>query len=115
MIYRENDVFKLLPKKVTYTQNGESQTNFTHDTPTWEAYEELGHISDLVSEEAIYTPEQLERLEEVKELPEEELSVIEDYVLNGVVLSGSRLFDKKRMGALENAQLELADMLLGGL
>lgn len=116
MIYREEDEFKLMPYKVTFLQNGEEQFNFTVDKTTWIGYEKLGHITDVSFEEVEYSPEQLARLEEVKNFPESEAHYIEDYVINGNIPESSQLFTKKRLEALEKAQLELLKMtLLGGI
>lgn len=114
MIYRKEDEFKLMPYKVTFVQNGEEQTNHTVEKTTWLGYEELGHISNVSFEVVQYTPEQLARLEEVKNFPESEFQYIEEYVIEGDIPESSQLFAKKRLEALEAAQLELANMLLGG-
>lgn len=114
MIYRENNEYKLAPLKAHYTKNGEAEENIAFDKTEWESRQELGHIADLTFEDLVYTPEQLSRLAEVKDYPETEFPFIEDYVLNGTAAEGSQLFAKKRMEALENAQLELANIVLGG-
>lgn len=114
MIYREDNEFKLMPYEVSFTQSGEQQTNLATEKKTWQAYEELGHISGVTFTDKEYSPDQLSRLAEVKDFPESEFSLVEEYVVNGEVPEGSRLFDKKRIEALEAAQIELTNMILAG-
>lgn len=109
MLYRENEEFKLFPLQVTYKNSiGEEETNFAIARDTWDAYQDLGHITDLVVEDAAYSGAQLARLEEVKGYPEAEYQSVMDYVLDGTIAPGSHLAEMK---AAQIAQ-ETLDMLV---
>lgn len=112
MVFRDEEGFKLAPYKVRYTQDGEAQTNYTDEVRVWEAYQELGHISDLVIEDAIYSPEQLARLEKVKGYPESEHLFIEAYVLEGELNESSQLAKDLQIKSLEAENVALKDSLL---
>lgn len=109
MLYRENEEFKLFPIKVSYkNQVGEEEVNFAVARDVWDAYQELGHITNLTVEDAEYSSAQLARLEEVKRYPEVEYQSVMDYVLDGTIAPGSHLAEMK---AAQIAQ-ETLDMLV---
>lgn len=114
MIYRENNVFKLMPYKVTYTQNSETQENFTDNKKLWQAYQEMGHISDLNFETVDYSQEQIDRLVEVKDFPESEFANVEQYVVEGIVAEDSPLFYKKENDHLKAQVADVWEMILFG-
>lgn len=116
MLYRENEEFKLMPFKASFTQHGEDHINYVVEKAEMEAYEELGHIKDLSFKEADITEAQKERLEEVKEYPESAFSEVIKYVVEGTVPRGSMIEKDKGLQALrETVDTLVFDNLIGGL
>ena len=116
-LYYDNGQYKLASHKATYTDDaGSSQEQFT-DNPGWfHSFKEMhGGMDELVTEEVIYTENQLSRLEECKNFPPSAEEDVYNYVINGIVNVESPLFktkvDEERLEAMESVLLEI---LLGG-
>jgi len=114
MVYREDEQFKLMPLKATYKQHGKEHISYVAERKEMEAYEEMGHISNLSFEEAIYTSDQLERLEEAKGMPESDYQAVSEYVLQGTLQEGSALANKKQTQELKATLDMLVLDSLGG-
>ena len=114
MIYKE-DEYKLMPYLATYEQHGETHEQYVVDKSELEAFEQMGHISKLSFEKEEYDEGTLARLEEVKDYPEEDFQIVQDYVLENKVREGSPLDLKKKNESLELTILELSMMLGGGV
>lgn len=114
MLYRTEDEWKLMPLVAKYHQHGESHEQHVASESELRAHEEMGHITELTFEEAIYDSETISRLDEVKGYPESEFATVEAYVLHNEVLEGTSLAIKKQLEVLEQSTLELA-MMQGGL
>ena len=102
---------------MSYTNNGELFERYT-DTPRWfQVFKDLhGGFIGLKFEEVTYTPEQLTRLAECKDISPANDGEVYDYVINGTMQMESKIFKSKmsseRLEALEQAML---DMLMGGI
>lgn len=113
MLYRTEDEWKLMPLVAKYHQHGESHEQHVASESELRAHEEMGHITELTFEEAIYDSETISRLEEVKNYPESEMQTVSEYVLNNNVLEGTGLVTQKQNEMLEASVLELT-MMMGG-
>lgn len=116
MLYRDYEAneWKLMPLVAKYHQRGEDHEQHVIDESELRAHEEMGHITELVFEDAEYDAETLSRLDEVEGYPESEFATVEAYVLHNEVLEGTSLAIKKQLEILEQSTLELA-MVQGGL
>ena len=112
MIIYENG-FKLMPYIAHFTQNGEQKEQAVADKALL-GYEAMGHIANLSFEEAIYTSDQLARLEEVKGMPKTEYQAVSEYVLEGTLQEGSALANKKHTKGIQATLDMLVFDSLGG-
>ena len=113
MLYYENEEYKLMPFLATYTKNGKEIKWHVATKGELESFEEMGHIEDLSFEEADYAPDLVLRLEEVKNYPQSEFSVVSKYVLENQTVEGTTLAVKKQGEILERSILELAMAQMG--
>lgn len=113
MLYREDEQFKLMPFKATYTQHGEEHVTHIVNKKEIQAYEEMGHISDLVIEDAVYGDDVVERLAEVADYPEREYQAVSEYVMDGKIQKGSMIDASKQREMLELSVVELSEMMMG--
>lgn len=113
MLYYENEEYKLMPFLATYTQNGEEIKWHVATKGELESFEEMGHIENLTFEEADYAQDLLLRLEEVKNYPQSEFSVVSKYVFENQTVEGTTLAIKKQSEILEQSILELAMAQMG--
>ena len=113
MLYYENEEYKLMPFLATYTKNGEEIKWHVATKDELESFEEMGHIEDLTFEDADYAPDLVSRLEEVKNYPQSEFSVVSKYVFENQTVEGTTLAVKKQGEILERSILELAMTQMG--
>lgn len=113
MLYYENEEYKLMPFFATYTKNGEEIKWHVATKEELESFEEMGHIENLSFTEADYAPDLVLRLEEVKNYPQSEFSVVSKYVLENQIVEGTTLAIKKQGETLERSILELAMAQMG--
>ena len=115
MLYRDygENEWKLMPLIATFLQHEEEHEQYAISETELRAFEEMGHIDDLVFKDAEYDQETLDRLNEVKDYPENEFQTVSEYVLNNNILSGTTLETRKQNELLESSILEIAG-LLGG-
>lgn len=113
MLYREDEKFKLMPFKATYTQHEEEHVTHIVNKKEVQAYEEMGHISDLVIEDAVYGDDVVERLAEVADYPEKEYQAVSEYVMDGKIQKGSMIDTSKQRETLELSVIELSEMMAG--
>lgn len=85
MLYKENGEWKLSEKKITYTENDEEFEKFigSEGEEWWNNYKSMWGINIISIEEVKYTQEQLDRLNEIKDVPEGFSDICSNYVLNG--------------------------------
>lgn len=115
MLYRENEEYKLIPYIATYTQNEQQHEQHVASKAEMEAFEKMGHISDLTFNDAVYDEDVEKRLDEVKDYPENEFNTVHEYVLNNNVLEGTSLSTKKQNDLLEQSILDLSMFMMGGM
>ena len=104
MIYRENNVWKLCPKKVKYQRADgvtfEEYTNipiwYTNFAKMWSDFE----VIEIVDAE--YTQEEKDRLEKVKYMSEGHGGAVKQYVETGEFPEGMDLADLLRTGKIKN-------------
>lgn len=113
MLYYESGEYKLMKFLATYTKNGEEIKWHVATKGELESFEEMGHIENLTFEEADYAPEIISRLDEVKNYPQSEFSVVSKYVLENQTIEGTTLAIKKQKEILERSILELAMAQMG--
>lgn len=84
MLYKENGEWKLSVKKITYIENDEEFEKFigSEGEEWWNNYKSLWGINIISMEEIKYTQEQLDRLNEIKDVPEGFSELCSNYVLN---------------------------------
>ena len=72
MLYKDNGEWKLSEKKITYIENGEEFEKFigSEGEEWWNNYKTLWGIDIVSIEEVTYNQEQLDRLDEMKDIPE---------------------------------------------
>lgn len=115
MLYREDGQYKLMPLKALFNQRGEEHESYVVDKKEMEAYEEMGHISNLSFEEANYSQSQMDRLSEVANFPEKDYAEVIEYVAGGSIRKGSAMEREKEVQALKEALDTLVlDNLMGG-
>lgn len=90
MLYKENGEWKLCEKKITYIENGEEFEKFigSEGEEWWNNYKSMWGINIISIEEVKYTQEQLDRLNEIKDVPEGFSDICSNYVLNGTFPEG---------------------------
>ena len=115
MLYRADEEWKLMPLVATFLQHEQEHEQHVIDETELRAHEEMAHIDELAFNDAEYDAEVLERLEEVKNYPEEEQNTVEEYVVTGNIVSGTPLSISKQIETLEQATMELAMAQLGGM
>ena len=102
MIYRENNEWKLCPKKVVYSRDGETFEEYTN-TPIW--YTNFAKMwSDFEVEEIVdaeFTQEEKERLEKVKHMSEGHGEAVKQYVETGEFPEGMDLAELLRTGKIK--------------
>ena len=103
MIYRENNEWKLCPKKVKYQRNDEEIVEHTN-TPIW--YTNFAKMwSDFEVIEIVdaeYTQEQINRLEKVKHMSEGHKEAVIQYIKTGEFPEGMDLADLLRTGKVQS-------------
>ena len=90
MLKKISNKFELYPHKITYTQNGETRTQWALPSIEWwqkfqQKWEGKVHaITDVYFEEVILNNEQLERFEKIEyeDIPESFISICIDYILD---------------------------------
>lgn len=113
MLYYENEEYKLMPFLAMYTKNGEEIKWHVATKGELESFEEMGHIEGLAFAEADYAPDLVLRLEEVKNYPQSEFSIVSKYVFENQTVEGTTLAIKKQNEILERSILELAMAQMG--
>ena len=84
MLYRKNNQWALCPLKVVYKENGEQKEAYTHDKGWWERLANAFEHTEIISfQEVSHAPEQLDRLEHIKNMSEGFGAQCEKYVLTG--------------------------------
>ena len=103
MIYRENNEWKLCPKKVVYSRDGttfEEYTNepiwYTNFAKMWSDFE----VIEIVDAE--FKQEEKDRLEKVKHMSEGHKEAVVQYVETGEFPEGMNLADLLRTGKIKN-------------
>ena len=117
MFIRQEGKWFLHTQKVKYTQRGKEYVRWA--TPSKEWWEDFAnkweHTTIVNFEDVILTDEQLERFEEIKNMPEDFPNVYEKYVLDGVFnteeLPSTHPFQMLR---INKNNLDLWDVLLFG-
>lgn len=102
-----------MPLKAVFTQHGEQHTAYVVEKEEMQAYESMGHIKDLSFEGVTYPADQLERLSEVKNMPENQYQAVEEYVLEEKIQQGSMIALAKERENLELSIIELSEMMMG--
>jgi hypothetical protein len=115
MLYYENGEWQLMPYVAKYKQYNQEFEEHVTDKTDKQTHLQAGNITDLTFENAEYEQDVLNRLEEVKDYPEEDFQAVHDYVFENKVREGSPLDLKKKNESLELTVLELSMMLGGGL
>ncbi len=103
MIYRNKGEWKLCPKKVVISQNGEFIVEYTNKpewyanfAEKWEGFEVI-EITD-----AEYSQEKINRLEKVKHMSEGHGAAVKKYVETGEFPEGYDLADLLRTGQIKS-------------
>lgn len=117
MLFRDYEAneWKLMPLVATFLQHERPHEMHVIDETELRAHEEMAHVDELEFKAAEYDRETLDRLEEVKEFPEDEFNTVDQYVMHNNVIEGTSLALKKQIEVLEQSTLELAMMQMGGL
>ena len=102
MIYRDKNVWKLCPKKVVYSRDGETfeeYTNipilYTNFAKKWDNFEVIEII------DAEYTQEEKNRLEKVKHMSEGHGGAVIQYIKTGEFPEGMDMADLLRTGKIK--------------
>ena len=92
MLYKDNGEWKLCSKKITYIENGDEFEKFigSEGEEWWSKYKSLWGIDIVSIEEVTYNQEQLDRLDEIKDIPEGFSDICTDYVINGTFPDGTQ-------------------------
>ena len=103
MIYRENNEWKLCPKKVMYQRDGvtfEDYTNkpiwYTNFAKMWSDFE----VIEIV--DAGYTQEEKDRIEKVKHMSEGHKEAVVTYIKTGEFPEGMDLANLLRTGKIKS-------------
>ena len=104
MIYRENNEWKLCPKKVKYQRDDEEIVEEYTNTPIWytnfaKMWDDF-EIIEIVNVE--YIQEQIERLEKVKHMSEGYKEAVVQYVKTGEFPEGMDLANLLRTGKIKS-------------
>lgn len=85
MLYKDNGEWKLSEKKITYIENNGEVENFicSEGEEWWNSYVKLWGVTVKSIEDLEYTEEQVNRLSEIKDIPEGYSDICIEYVLNG--------------------------------
>ena len=84
MLYWKDGQLNLCPYRVSYTQHGEQQEAYTDNKAWWESFaQQWDHTTIQSFENVNYTAEQLQRYEEIKNMPEGHAAVCSEYVKTG--------------------------------
>lgn len=114
MLYRESGELKLAEEKVLFTRSGvEHEQAVVEGRDWWLSFEEQWDDMVIIGfEDITYTPEQVERFEEVKNLDINE-SILNDYVIDGVVGEGLKMLEfEKENGRLKQLLADLTEIVL---
>jgi len=103
-----------MPLVATFLQHEKEHEQHVVNKKELRAHEEMGHIDELTFKEAEYEQVVIDRLNEVKNHPEEERTAVELYVVEGELLEGSRIQQQMQQRTLEQSFLELTSLLYGG-
>ena len=102
MIYRDKNVWKLCPKKVVYSRDGETFEEYTNKpkwyqnfAQKWDGFE----VVEIVNAE--FTQEEKNRLEKVKHMSEGHGEAVIQYIKTGEFPEGMDLAELLRMGKIK--------------
>lgn len=116
MLYRDEQSFKLAPYLAKYTQNNEEVEQLVIDKTDLEAFQEMGHISNLSFEESTYGADVLSRYETIKDYPATEETAAIQYVATGEIMANSKLETDTALKTIQTAvDSVIMANLLGGL
>ena len=118
MLYRDNDGLKLASTEVKYTQHGVERTQpiVGEGTEWWIQFaKDWSHTQIISFDEIIYTEEQLERFEEIKESLLSE-HILNDYVIDDLIGNGLEYLNmRKENERLKNLLADLTEIVLVNL
>ena len=84
MLFWKEGKLNLSPYKVNYTQHGKQEAAYTDDKKWWEDFAKKWEHTTIQSfEDMEYTPEELQRYEEIKYMPEGHADICAEYVKTG--------------------------------
>lgn len=116
MLYRDDQGFKLAPYLAKYTQNNEEVEQLVIDKTDLEAFQEMGHITNLIFEESTYEADVLSRYETIKDYPASEEAAAIQYVATGEIMANSKLETDVYLKSIQAAvDSVIMSNLLGGL
>lgn len=111
MLYKDKEGLKLSSHKVRYIQHGEEKEQYicSEGQQWWLDFaDKWDHTEIIEFIEVSYTPEQLERFEEVKDMKLSE-DILNTYVVEGIAGEGLEMLALKK----ENAQLKAENIMQG--
>ena len=93
---RDSGESTLYPYLITCTDKGVQEQKYTDDVAYYDSYKKIhsDFIIDSV-QQMTYTEEQLSRLDEIQGLKYKDFDEIYDYVINGHLRNGSKIFAAK--------------------
>lgn len=116
MLYRDEQGFKLAPYLANFTQNNEEVEQLVIDKTDLEAFQEMGHITNLIFEESTYEADVLSRYETIKDYPATEEAAAIQYVDNGTIMPNSKVETDVALKSMQTAvDSVIMSNLLGGL
>lgn len=116
MLYRDEQGFKLAPYLAKFTQNGEEVEQLVIHKTDLEAFQEMGHISNLSFEESSYGADVLSRYETIKDYPVTEEAAAIQYVDTGAIMPNSKVETDVALQSMQTAvDSVIMSNLLGGL
>lgn len=85
MLVRKNGEWSLYPQKVIYSENGQNKESWALPNVEWwnDIIAKHDHLELINIEEIQLTQEQMNRFEEIKNMPDDFQDVYIEYVLNG--------------------------------
>ena len=103
MIYRDKNVWKLCPKKVMYSRDGETFEEYTNNPLWYTNFAKMWSDFEVIEiVDAEFTQEQKDRLEKVKHMSEGHGEAVKQYVETGEFPEGMDLADLLRTGKIKN-------------
>jgi hypothetical protein len=103
MIYRKNGAWKLCPKKVTISENGEQKIKYTNKPEWYQNFAQKWEKSEIIEiVDSEYTQEQIDRLEKVKHMSEGHGEAVRQYVETGEFPEGMDLAELLRTGKIKS-------------